>query len=78
MWQVLVDVVLTMLLILMLFPCTPGIRSATIEYLRESCTPELQQLLQKCYSKNELQMDQDMSPWEEIFDKAATEGTSLR
>jgi len=55
-----------------------GIRSATIEFLRESCSDELSALLTKCFAKNELQMDQDMSPWEEIFDKAATEGTSLR
>ncbi|CAD7974082.1 unnamed protein product [Amoebophrya sp. A25] len=55
-----------------------GIRSATIEFLRESCSQELSEMLVKCYAKNELQMDQDMSPWEEIFDKAATEGTSLR
>eukprot|EP00392_Amoebophrya_sp_AT5.2_P008908 g8936.t1 len=36
-------------------------------------------LLDKCYAANPLQQnDADMSPWEEIFDKAATEGTSLR
>ncbi|CAD7938482.1 unnamed protein product [Amoebophrya sp. A120] len=63
--------------------CTPreakGIRSATIEFLRESCSEELSTLLEKCYEKNPLQQDLvDMSPWEEIFDKAATEGTSLR
>lgn len=55
-----------------------GIRSATIEFLRESCSSELGALLEKCYAKNELLTDADMSPWEEIFDKAATEGTSLR
>ncbi len=33
-----------------------GIRSATIEFLRESCSDELSELLTRCYAKNELQM----------------------
>lgn len=37
-----------------------GIRSATIEFLRESATKELNDLLNQCYEKNHLQMDQDI------------------
>lgn len=65
--------------------CTPreakGIRSATIEFLRESCSPELNELLKGFNAQQngqDQQRDMDQSPWEEIFDRAATEGTSLR
>lgn len=65
--------------------CTPreakGIRSATIEFLRESCSQELSDLLKGFNAQNgatDQQKDLDQSPWEEIFDRAATEGTSLR
>merc|ERR1712194_428788 len=55
--------------------------SATIEFLRESCSPELTELLKGFAAVSGGQDNvkgEDLSPWEEIFDRAATEGTSLR